>query len=248
MPPTRLNPELPARLEEIINKVLEKDRKLRCQSAAELRADLSRLKRDTDSGRSAVAAPAAAQAHTPPRSRTKLAIGAVVLVSVAVAVAGWFYKSRATGGETIDSVAVLPFVNASADPNVCTPKTPAVPGHTTQARLASCEQEYRISQKGELPCQKETKMSSVVCSKKLEQERSAGDSSGDESRSGHRDAKTRWFASPLRTSGVIASTTMEPIPWVPISKIGARRRNFRRPMQTVGTRSQTREEQRRTSW
>src|SRR5579863_5117692 len=57
--PTRLNLELPAKLEEIINKALEKDRKLRCQGAAELRADLSRLKRDTDSGRSVVGVPTA---------------------------------------------------------------------------------------------------------------------------------------------------------------------------------------------
>ena len=52
--PVRLNPDLPAQLEQIINKALEKDRKLRYQSAAEIRADLQRLKRDTDSGRSAV--------------------------------------------------------------------------------------------------------------------------------------------------------------------------------------------------
>jgi Tol biopolymer transport system component len=50
-----LNPRVPARLEEIINKTLEKDREVRCQSGAELRADLSRLKRDTDSGRAAAA-------------------------------------------------------------------------------------------------------------------------------------------------------------------------------------------------
>src|SRR6202140_1674591 len=49
----RLKPEVPPRLEEIINKALEKDRNLRYQSAAEMRADLQRLKRDTDSGRSA---------------------------------------------------------------------------------------------------------------------------------------------------------------------------------------------------
>jgi len=52
--PTRLNPELPAELERIIHKALEKDQRLRYQHASDLRADLQRLKRDTDSGRMAV--------------------------------------------------------------------------------------------------------------------------------------------------------------------------------------------------
>jgi eukaryotic-like serine/threonine-protein kinase len=56
--PVRLNPDLPAKFEELINRALEKDRNLRYQHASDLRAELQRLKRDTDSGRSAEHLPA----------------------------------------------------------------------------------------------------------------------------------------------------------------------------------------------
>jgi TolB-like protein/Tfp pilus assembly protein PilF/predicted Ser/Thr protein kinase len=115
--PLKLNPQIPPKLEEIINKSLEKDRTLRYQTAADLRTDLARLKRDTDTSRAAVAPPAA-EAGPQQWWQRKSAIGiAAILLVVVVSAAGWFYKSRANGGETIDSVAVLPFVNASADPN-----------------------------------------------------------------------------------------------------------------------------------
>ncbi len=73
--PVRLNPELPAEFERIVNKALEKDRDLRYQSAAELRSDLKRLKRDTDSGRSAASLPAAVQIAALPSGSVSLKLG-----------------------------------------------------------------------------------------------------------------------------------------------------------------------------
>jgi len=65
LPPIQLNPGLPPQIEGILNKALEKDRDLRCQSAAELRADLKRLKRDADSSRSRASDAAVAAAAVP---------------------------------------------------------------------------------------------------------------------------------------------------------------------------------------
>jgi eukaryotic-like serine/threonine-protein kinase len=105
VPPVSLNPELPARLEEIINKALEKDRELRCQTAAELRADLKRLKRDTDSGQSVQGAsthssgatPAVAQHSSSEEKRrweTRRLHPALVAIPIALliaALAGWYF-------------------------------------------------------------------------------------------------------------------------------------------------------------
>jgi eukaryotic-like serine/threonine-protein kinase len=84
----RLNPDVPAELERIINKALEKDRDVRCQSAAEIRADLKRLKRDTDSGKvfgsSLATAATTTEREAPSRSfwsRWAVLFAAVVIVA-----------------------------------------------------------------------------------------------------------------------------------------------------------------------
>ena len=116
VPAGRLKPELPAKLEEITNKALEKDRKLRYQNAADIRTDLQRLKRDTESGRAA-----AAVAESRPRKRSLRLLWSLPVIAV-FAVAGflaWRYlRPHASGAATIQSIAVLPFVNASKDPEM----------------------------------------------------------------------------------------------------------------------------------
>ena len=112
----RVNPELSPRLEEIINKALEKDRKLRYQHASELHADLQRLKRDIDSGsivsRREEAVP---RAGTSGWRRKWPLIAGSAFAAVALLAAGMQFSGRSAKGEAITSVAVLPFVNGSGD-------------------------------------------------------------------------------------------------------------------------------------
>jgi len=105
VPTVRLNPDLPPKLEEIINKALEKDRNLRYQHASEIRTDLQRLKRDTESGR-AVAVPA-----SPDKShRHKLwVVLAACIAAIGLAAGGaWYLRSGRTA--QIDSIACSPLL------------------------------------------------------------------------------------------------------------------------------------------
>jgi hypothetical protein len=133
VPVLRLNPDVPPRLEEIINKALEKDRRLRYQHASEIRRDLQRLRRDTESGprpasdtveeEEAVAADGKAQISgsiSAMRGRGYGKIVALAGVLVAAIVGAVFWQS--TRGKTPSvrtstptTVAVLPFQNATAD-------------------------------------------------------------------------------------------------------------------------------------
>ncbi|PYV71347.1 MAG: hypothetical protein DMG96_28950 [Acidobacteria bacterium] len=110
--PIRINPDIPPKLEEIINKCLEKNRNLRYQHASEIRTDLQRLKRDTESGK-ALAIPAA----LPRWSRRTMLIGAVALVFAIAVIAVAAFHLGSSGRAPINSVAVLPFANASGDPS-----------------------------------------------------------------------------------------------------------------------------------
>jgi serine/threonine-protein kinase len=136
-PAVRLNPDVPPKLEDIINRALEKDRELRYQHASEMRSELMRLKRDSGSGlsaahaafqdsaatgssasgvasRSAIAVPPAVAPAVPPPGRAgrKLWIGEAALVLLA-GVGLWLFTLREKGAHTtVESLAVLPFAES----------------------------------------------------------------------------------------------------------------------------------------
>ena len=109
----RLNPDVPPKLEEVIHKALEKDRNMRYQSAAEIRTDLQRLKRDAESTE-VVGIPASADKRL--KRRKVWIAGATCVAIIALVIAGTWYL-RSGRPAQIDSIAVLPFANVSGDAN-----------------------------------------------------------------------------------------------------------------------------------
>jgi eukaryotic-like serine/threonine-protein kinase len=111
----RLNPDACPKLEEIINKTLEKDKKLRYQSAADIRTDLQRLKRDTESGRATIATTEALL--KPARKSTRWgAVAAATVVIVGLAVCGWLFFTRQAHALTDkDTIVLADFTNTTGD-------------------------------------------------------------------------------------------------------------------------------------
>jgi len=143
VPPVRFNPDIPAKLEDVINKALEKNQKLRYQHAGDIRTDLQRLKRDTETGHTAVvgresrtsgsvsaassvgAIPPASQAAVqsgsvptvtvPTRTLKWMAIAGAAIV-VVLALAGWLYFARRARALTNkDTIVLSDFENKTGD-------------------------------------------------------------------------------------------------------------------------------------
>ncbi len=113
--PVRLNHNLPVQLQEIIDKALEKDRNLRYQHAADLRADLQRLKHDTGSGRVGISV-AGAKGPTTPRRRWIAPVAAAIVTAVLIA-GGLFWRAQRKPGLTDrDTIVLTDFVNTTGDP------------------------------------------------------------------------------------------------------------------------------------
>jgi serine/threonine protein kinase/tetratricopeptide (TPR) repeat protein len=117
-PPLRLNPDLPPQFEVILNKLLEKDRDLRYQSAAEVRSDLKRLKRDSESGPMLAAPSSSSSTRKPPVPGRKLPLWLIpsLIVALVAAGLGFVFLKRGHALTEKDSILIADFVNTTADP------------------------------------------------------------------------------------------------------------------------------------
>src|SRR5580658_766345 len=115
----RVNPELPLHFEEILNKLLEKDRDLRYQSAADVRSDLKRLKRDSESGTISAASSSSSTrvrpVAAPTRKLSPWLIPALIVALVAAGI-GFVFLKRGHALTEKDSILIADFVNTTADP------------------------------------------------------------------------------------------------------------------------------------
>ncbi len=111
-PALRLNPDTPPKLEDIVNRALEKDKNLRYQHAADMRAELQRLKRQTESTK--IVATQGSPDETLKRHKLWVVLATCVAV-IGLAAGSWYLRSSRAA--QIDSIAVLPFTNGGGDAN-----------------------------------------------------------------------------------------------------------------------------------
>jgi serine/threonine protein kinase/tetratricopeptide (TPR) repeat protein len=135
-PPTSIRQNLPSDVDRVIARALEKDPDLRYQSAADLAAELRRVKRDLESARqqthgsgsahtqvqrapSGTATPSGVDSLPTRRRRSiGLVVAGAALAAAAIALGGWLWWARGAAGDAIESVAVMPFVNGSGNPDL----------------------------------------------------------------------------------------------------------------------------------
>jgi len=116
VPASQLNPTLPAKLDEIIAKTLEKDRKLRYQNAADILADLQRLKRDTESSRIAVTTTEARSKPMKSISFRWATVAGAAVLAAGLAIGAWLFHTRKAHALTDkDTIVLADFTNTTGD-------------------------------------------------------------------------------------------------------------------------------------